>query len=1043
MKPAGLLKFLTCFSIVAATGFSSAQETIDYTTQIKPIFSDNCYACHGPDEGTRAAGLRLDIEEEAADVIAAGDSSNSELVTRILSGDPDEQMPPAEHRKKLTDEQKQLIVDWIDQGAQWSGHWAFEAVQTSESPAVEQTGWPRNYVDNYILSVLEQKNLSPSPPADAHTLLRRLSYDLTGLPPTPTELSDFGDGNDRAYEAAVDRLLESPHFGERMAVYWLDLVRYADSVGYHGDQPISVTPYRDYVIEAFNSNMPFDQFTREQLAGDLLESPTHEQLIASGYNRLGMMSAEGGVQPQEYLAKYAADRVRTTASVWLGVTLGCAECHDHKFDPFTTQEFYEFAAFFADIKERGLYSGANTSGDWGPRIDVPDEELPALLIPIDEQIAALQQQLIETPEIADNRRAWENKLRTSTNEWQSLSPVTFEAVYDVDATILDDDSVLVSGVTPDEECYVITAELPSTRIRGIRLEALPDDSLLHRGPGRANNGNFVVTELIAVRGELTEQMDELKKVFDLWPEELKSRAIPLENASATIEQTQSGERHPDKKWSAASAIDHDANGPTWGWAILPDAGKPTELVVQIPDAAELEEKITFVLQQYHGNGNHTLGRFRLSVTEDQDAKSDPYASLTPEVREAVLIEEGDRTPEQAAAISAYYISIAPELAETNAALKQHQELRQQTVEAHTRTSLITEGVPPRVIRVLARGDWMDKSGQIARPGVPASLGGSLPESDTLTRRDLADWIVSPDNPVTARVFVNRIWRLYFGNGLSAVLDDLGSQGEPPVNPELLDRLADEFINSGWNVKQLIRSLVMSQTYRQSSAYRVDLTEIDPENRLLARQSRFRMDAEFIRDHALMVGDLLNFEIGGRSAKPYQPPGLYRHLNFPRRTYEASDGDAQYRRGVYTHWQRQYLHPAMKTFDAPAREECTAARPRSSTPLAALVMLNDPSYVEAARSLASAAIENRADTADRMKWIFLRTFSRQPDAAEIEILLALLDAHREYFEAHPDEAVSLINTGQSVVEDIESPAELAAWTSVCRAILNMHEFVLRK
>ncbi len=1029
-------------------GNVSADDRVHFGSQIKPILSDNCYYCHGPDAGQRSTDLRLDLKDSAFSdlggyaAIVPGDVQASELVRRILTDDDDERMPPPDHRKKLSATQKELLVQWIAQGADWSEHWAFQPPVQPVDPVVTNRDWPINFIDDYVLARLEQEDIQPSSPAEWRTQLRRLSFDLIGLSPSLEQLRQYSGARDTpSYEQIVDRLLASPHFGERMAIYWLDLVRYADSVGYHGDQPISVSPYRDYVIDAFNQNMPFDRFTREQLAGDLLEKPTRNQLVASGYNRLGMMSAEGGVQPEEYLNKYASDRVRTTASVWLGVTLGCAECHDHKFDPFLTREFYEFSAFFADIKERGLYDGAHQSGKWGPSIEVPDEQLPDLLRPIDADIQLLQQTLVETPDILRARLAWEQKVRHQNFNWQPLPPSSFDSVHKVTSQINEDHSVSIGGDNPNENCYVITADVDHDA-RAFRLEVLPDATLPKQGPGRAGNGNFVVSEFIAVGGDHAGKRDELKKAVGQWPDELKSQVIALHQATATIEQTAGGERHPDKKWSAASAIDQDQHGRSWGWAVLPAVGKPNEWVAQIAGDSKADGTVTFVIQQYHGQGSHTLGRFRLSSSPVADAVANPFHGLPLEVKVAIDLPRGDRTAEQDKTIADHYLSIAPQLAEARNKLEQLKQQRQQVVDAHTRTSPITVSVPPREIRVLPRGNWMDKSGDIVQPNVPRSLGGKN-WTGPATRLQLADWMVDRRNPLTARVFVNRLWRMFFGNGLSPVLDDLGAQGQPPTHPDLLDRLAIEFMESGWDIKHMVRLIVTSQTYRQSSSLRPDLADIDPENRLLARQTRFRLDAELIRDQALHVSGLLVTRIGGRSANPYQPAGLYRHLNFPTRKYQASVGDAQYRRGVYTHWQRQYLHPAMKTFDAPPREECTAARPRSSTPLAALVLLNDPSYVEAARAFADRVLEQDGSNNEKMNWIFLTAFSRPISDDESKLLQKLLHEHLAFFGEHPEQAQQLLSVGQSTSMSAAPPDERAAWTSVCRAVINMHEFILRK
>lgn len=1035
-----------------------AQESdIEFNRDIRPLLSDNCFACHGPDSGQRQAGLRLDLGADNVDelidreIIVPGNPELSELVRRVMSDDPDEVMPPANHRKRLTDSQKQLLSRWVQQGAPFQTHWAWRPVNRPQPPNVNDKRWVINDIDRFVLSELERRQIQPSAGADRRTLLRRLYLDLIGLPPTPEQLEAFArDDSADAYEDVVDDLLDSPHFGERMAIMWLDLVRYADTVGYHGDQDVSVSPFRDYVINSFNQNLSFDQFTREQLAGDLLPSAGLWQKVASGYNRLGMMSAEGGVQPDEYLAKYAADRVRTTATVWLGITLGCAECHDHKFDPFTIEDFYSFEAFFADIRERGLYEGANRTGDWGPSIEVPDPELADLLRPIDQRLENLAQGIDPYAEGLDReQRDWEQELHARIAEWTTLKPEHVTTVNQQPTRIGDDGSVLLQGKPANEDCYVVTAQIPAGPVRAVRLEALSDPTLPKQGPGRAGNGNFVVTELIVVRGDVADQQEAVRQVWSRWPEPLASQRLELTRATATVEQTASSEKNPYKKWSASSAVDRDVHGPTWGWAVLPRIGMASELVAQLatPVVLDQPETWTFVIQQYHGNGNHTLGRFRVSITAHTDAHADPLDSLPDSIRQIIAKDASQRSDEESRSLAEFYVSIAPRYASLRDDIRKLKNQREQLVRAHTRTSLVTESVPPRPIRVLPRGNWMDPSGAIVASRIPTLfLNEPVARAPSLERRltrlDLADWIVSPDNPLTARAFANRIWKLYFGTGLSKTLDDLGSQGEWPSHPMLLDWLASRFIDSGWDTKELVRTIVTSQTYRQSSMPRADLAAIDPYNRLLARQSRFRLDAELIRDNALAVSGLLVRRIGGRSVKPYQPDGLYRHLNFPVRKYHADQGENQFRRGVYTHWQRQYLHPMLKAFDAPPREESTCERPRSNTPVGALVLLNDPSFVEAARNLAARAVAEFEGESGRVSGLMRLALGRSASPREAVVLENLYHQHLDHFLANPDQAEQLLSVGISPRSDRASPAELAAWTSVARTILNLHEFITR-
>jgi mono/diheme cytochrome c family protein len=780
---------------------------IEFNRDIRPILSDRCFACHGPDATKRQADLRLDVEQSAKEsVIVAGKPHESEVVARITAADADTRMPPLDSGKTLTSAEIELIKRWIAAGAEYQPFWAYVKPRRHPLPSIADPTWPNNWIDSFVLNRLGAEGLSPSPDADRVTLIRRLSFDLVGLPPTPAEVDAFVSDNDPgAYERLVDRQLESPHFGERMAMYWLDLVRYADTVGYHGDQDQSISPYRDYVIDAFNENLPFDRFTREQLAGDLVADSGTEQTIASGYNRLLQTSHEGGIQPKEYRAIYAADRVRNLSAVWLGATMGCCQCHDHKYDPYTSKDFYAMAAFFADVDdERHFTDGGDT---------LPTKRLPELDVPTEQQ-----------------RR---------------------------------------------------------------HLDAL--------------------------------------------------------------------------------------------------ASEVCRLEAQRKDAAD-------------------------TISADKDAADKDAA-------------ETDATKA---------------LDEQLAKLKRQQEDVRKTV----RRTMITVALgTPRTTRLLPRGNWLDESGEIVQPAIPEFLGVLNCQGRRATRLDLADWLVSADDGgaglLTARVMANRFWYLCFGNGLAGVLDDFGAQGEAPVHPELLDNLAVEFVESGWDVKHMLKLIVMSRAYRQSSAESPALRERDPLNRLYARQSRFRLPAEMVRDTALAASGLLVDRQGGASVKPYQPAGYYRHLNFPTRIYKHDTDERQWRRGVYVHWQRQYLHPMLKAFDAPSREECTARRPRSNTPLAALVLLNDPTFVEAARVFAERALAEGGDSFDaRLDFIFRRALSRTADKTERALLADLLDEGRKQFHDSPQAAKELIGVGQEKASADVDLVELAAWTGVARAVFNMSETITR-
>lgn len=774
---------------------------IAFDRDIRGILSDKCWACHGPDAAARQADLRLDRPEDAvADrggyaAVVPGDVAASLLVDRITTSDPDLRMPPPEFGKELSAAEAERLRAWIAAGAPWESHWSLRPVERSAPPSVTAIGqeWPLGAIDQFILERHGRNGLVPSAEAEPAVLLRRLHLDLVGLPPSPEVVQAFeADPSLASYEAQVDRLLASPAFGERLAMYWLDVVRYADSLGYHGDQERSVSPYRDYVISAFNRGLAFDRFTIEQLAGDLLEEPTLEQRVASTYNRLNRASGEGGGQPQEYLAKYLADRVRTLGGVWLGLTTGCAECHDHKFDDLSIRDFYSLGAFFADIHEQGIVASA-----------VHVAQLP---VPTPEQAAEL------------------SRLEMLWNQLQ---------------------------------------EIPAPASAG------------------ADRGG---AELDATSGAESERL------------------------------------------------------------------------------AEQRQQVQAALDQ----------------------------------------------------------------------------LRRSIV-----TTLGVETVEPRPIRILPRGDWLDTSGELVEPAIPALFGSW--ESDTggrLNRLDLARWLVDSDNPLTARVLANRLWMLFFGAGLSPVVDDLGAQGEPPSHPELLDWLASELQHGDWDLKRLIRQLVTSRTYRQSSSETDDLRRIDPTNRWLARQASFRIDAELVRDQALFASGLLVRQVGGVSARPYQPAGYWDQLNFPKRTYQADVGAQQYRRGLYTHWQRTFLHPALLAFDASHREECTARRERSNTPLQALVLLNDPSFVEAAIQLAGRIEREGGETLEqRLRWGMRTVVGRWPSSLELDLLHDLYRQQLADWQADPAAAAALLGVGQ-LSPPAGDPVELAALTQVARLLLNLHEAITR-
>jgi hypothetical protein len=1076
---------LVCAATAGATPQPSqpapATNHISFNKQVRPILTDNCYLCHGPDKGTRKAGLRLDDRDAALAgvkgrrAIVPGNSAASELFKRISSHDPNYRMPQRESGRSLTPKQIALLKEWIDQGALYEPHWAYVAPQKKTPPPVKQTAWVRNPVDAFILSELEKEGLAPSPEADRRTLIRRLNFDLTGLPPSPAEVDAFlADTAPDAYEHLVDRLLASPHYGERMAVYWLDLVRFADTVGYHGDQNVDVWPFRDYVIRAFNDNLPFDQFTREQLAGDLLPNATAQQKVASAYNRLNMVTREGGAQAKEYLAKYAADRVRTTSSVWLGSTLGCAQCHDHKFDPFSTKDFYSFAAFFADVKEEGVYESAAFYAAFPPVMRVSnagqDKKLAALTTQLQqtekEQALLLDASLdLDDLPLAEAQQKVAAVLGVDTTglakqvaDWEQAALERVQRGQEKElAVIIEDD---VRGGKKDGQWNLVekVADKPTHSGRRVR-EQSGDGVVQHFAEGFA-------------RPQKLQKQDRLYAYVYLDPQNPPAE-IMLQwdtGGSQWAHRAYWGKDLIPFGAIGSDAPDHRRLGD------LPATGQWVRLEADL-------QKLGFKPgQQLHGlaftqHGGHVwwddAGVFSKDLPpEDVIAVlNKPAASRTENDRSLLLAEFFDEVPLKAAV-------------DRHAAAKKEMAAFDETLPL----CVITESVEPRVTHVLPRGNWMDDSGEVVSPAVPHSL--PQPDNSTqrrLTRLDLANWLVSRENPLTARVVVNRLWKLYFGNGLSKVLDDLGTRGEWPRHLDLLDWLAAEFMDgpdglrsplgttsradaaislsssggegrgeevvstnstlqstgSHWDLKHMVRLLVTSSTYRQSSKPTEHLKEFDPFNRFHARQSRWRLDAEFVRDNALAISGLLVPTVGGASVNPYQPSDYYKELNFPKRTYTPDKGENQYRRGLYTHWQRTFLHPSLGAFDAPSREECTAERNVSNSPLQALTLLNDPTYVEASRVFAEHILEHgSAEFPQRLHWAYLRALSREPTASEESTMKTFFDAQLAAFQAHADNAKKLLQTGYAPVPEKLDATELAAWTEVTRAILNLHETIVR-
>lgn len=1015
-------------------------DKVEFNRDIRPILSDRCFACHGPDKNTREADVRFDTQEglhgnsDKPGPVIPGNPSESEMIRRIESTEAEIQMPPPAFAKEVSPYERQLLRKWIEQGATFEGHWAFQPIRLTPPSTADGKPVERSVaasIDAYVRAALPQAGLAPSAIADPRTLARRVAFDLTGLPAKADFVERLvQDPSDANYERMVQELIDSPQFGERLAVWWLDLVRYADSVGYHGDQVVSVTPFRDYVVHSFNNNKPFDQFTMEQLAGDLMENATLENQIASGYNRLGMMSAEGGAQSKEYLSKYISERVRNVSGAWLGVTFGCCECHDHKFDPFRAKDFYQLEAFFADIQEKGVYDAGSKIEPWGPDIAVPTMTQKQQVEDLTARMEAIKK-LLATPseQLSQSQRVWESGME----KWTTLRPMDSRSSQGAVLTTLDDGSILVSGNNPDTDEYsLVFQELPA-EISAIRIEVLPDSSFPNQGPGRAGNGNFVLTELEAYW--LSEGPNQSST-------DPTAQAIPIQNAVASYEQTGAADGNPYGKWSVAGAFDRDVKGAKWGWAIMEQAGKPNYAIFELANDATVrkDRKMKLVLKQNLDNPKHTLGRFRISVAKTKQPIS-LASAVPPEIESILSVSETDRSPGQTETLGAYFRKIAPELQKDRDELARLTTQLTELNQLIPRT-LITKRVEPRTIRVLSRGNWMDESGEVVEPAIPTALGKNPESSGRLTRMDLAKWIVSRDNPLTSRVAVNRLWKLFYGSGISRRLDDLGAQGEWPTHLALLDFLALEFMNSGWDVKHIVKQMVISETYKQSSEPSQAARESDPYNKWLSHQSRWRLDAEFVRDNALATSGLLAQAIGHDVGKPYQPKGYWDYLNFPQRQWENGKGDQLYRRGLYTHWQRQYLHPSLLAFDAPGREECIAERTRSNTPLQALVLLNDPIFIEAARAMAYQVLKGSESKDEaRIQTLFRDVLCRSASEAEVKILETLLAGGRSEYRADVDSANRFLSIGEFKGNDVDT-IELAAWTGVTRVILNLHETITR-
>ena len=1032
-------------SLVAA----EAAAPIDFNRQIRPILSDNCFQCHGPDEGSREANLRFDLREAALQpaksggvAIVPGDPARSELILRVT--DEHEAMPPAETGKKLKPAEVALLRQWIAEGAPYAPHWAFVPPVATLPPAPARGAWGRNEIDRFVLARLEQEKLRPAAEADKATLLRRVSFDLTGLPPAVEALDAFlADPRPDAYERVVERLLASPHFGERMATDWLDAARYADSNGFFRDNTRQIWPWRDWVIQAFNRNQPFDQFTIEQLAGDLLPNPTPAQRIATGFNRNHMVTGETGVIDEEYRVEYVADRLETTSTVWLGLTVACARCHDHKYDPISQRDYYQLFAFFNSGVEKGTIA--------------PDDPPPVMDVTSPEQKLELDR-LSAARRVAEESFAQRaNPLQPRMVAWEASAAVELQpprqgVIAQVDFEpegAKEPGSGHPAGPRAAEKGAVYFQPGlvgQSAMFDGMQHLELPADTpIVADRPWTVGLWVKPSTSLVGVMSKIEPTGD--RRGFELiWAKgQLQINLVDRWVVSA-IELTT---RDPIKRidWNHV-VISYDGSRRAAGVKVYADGLEVPLIVVR----DSLQGPITNREPLRIGRRDSGLGyygqldEFRLldRAVTGAEARSWYWSDR---LQGILALDTTKRDARQKKLLLDYFVERHAD--DATRAAHRVAAARREDEDAYRarlpKTLVMQEVASPKPTHLLKRGQY-DAPGELVQADVPGALS-PWPAEAPRNRLGLAQWLVSPAHPLTARVAVNRLWLQCFGEGIVPTLNDFGLQGELPSHPELLDWLAVRFASGGWNVKEMLRLLVTSATYRQSSVPSRELLERDPNNRLLARGPRFRLPAEMIRDQALAVSGLLVPTMGGPPVKPYQPPGLWEAVSYNGElSYETDRGDGLWRRTVYTHWKRTSPPPGVLVLDGPTRETCVVRRPRTNTPLQSLLLLNDETYVEAARVLAATTLASgRGGSAPdaTARAMFRRVTARSPEAAETAALRDLYAKQKARFAADRDAARKLIGVGMSPRGRELDPVELATWTVVGQALLNLDEVVMRR
>lgn len=974
----------------------SARAEVDFLREVRPILSSHCFKCHGPDEKTRKGGLRLDVREEAlkegesgAKAIVPGKPEESELVLRILSKDSDELMPPPQTKHELTGSQKETLKRWVATGAEYVPHWAFVPPKQAPLPEVKQKEWVRNPIDAFVLARLEHEGLSPSPEADRYALCRRVYLDVIGLPPTPEEADAFvNDTAPDAWEQLVDKLLASPHYGERWARRWFDLARYADTNGYEKDRPRQIWPYRDWVIRALNADMPFDEFTIKQLAGDMLPGATQDDLIATGFHRNTMLNEEGGIDPLEFRYHAMVDRVSTTGTTWLGLTVGCAQCHTHKYDPILHTEYFQFMAFLNNADEPEL-NLASSEGEAAYARNL--KKAREFLVKLPEKWPA------NGPTLDAAFVSWLMRERERTVAWTTLRPVEAKSNMPL-LTVEPDDSVFASGDVTKDDSYTLKFRNLPQGITALRLEALTDERLPGHGPGmtyyEGPKGDFFVSELQVFAGE---------------------RQLKIAKAS---------ESHAKGTSVAMLATDGDLQT---GWSCSDRLGQSHQAVFVLAEPLAQAGELT-VKMQFSRHYACPLGRFRISVTAD--TRGVEARDVPQEIELLLAIADDKLTPAQREQLREHFLLTTPELA---AEAKPILALRKPPEVQTTLVMRERPGENPRPTFLYNRGEFLQPKERV-QPGVPAFLP-ALPPDAPKNRLSFAKWLVSPEHPLTARVTVNRQWQAFFGQGLVRTLGDFGFQGEVPSHPELLDWLAVEFVKQGWSLKKLHRLILTSATYRQSSRVTPGLLARDPENKLLARGPRVRIDAELIRDVALRASGLLSAKMFGPPVRPPQPAGVI-EVAYGAPKWETSTGEDRYRRALYTFAKRTAPFAMFNTFDAPTGEVCVARREISNTPLQSLSMLNDETLLECAQALGSRAAKELGSDEARATFLFRSCLTRSPRVEELEKLLAFVRVQRERLRRGELKAEDLAVKGEGDLN------ERAAWTTLARAILNLDETITK-